>query len=78
MDYVSDKKMKIFLKGAGIGLTGSLVSATSGAITGRRLGYSPVGIVSTFKVALTTGLSALVFLKVYNELESMNSKKPTT
>ena len=78
MDYVSDKKIKIFLKRAGIGITGSVMSEIGRRISGKQLGFSPMSIGSTFKVAITSGLSTLVFLKVYNELEGMNSKKPPT
>ena len=74
MDYVSDKKMKIFLKGAGIGITGSIISATSGRITGSRLGYSPMTLESTFKVALASGVSTLAFMAGYDYMEGWNRK----
>ena len=69
MDYVSDKKMKIFLKGAGIGITGSIVSMLSREITGKQLGYSPMTIGSTAKVALVSGFSTLGFLYGYDQIE---------
>ena len=69
MDYVSDKKMKIFLKGAGIGITGSVVSMLSKELTGRQLGYSPMTIVNTIKVGAITGLSTLGFLAAYDQIE---------
>ena len=69
MDYVSDKKMKIFLKGAGIGITGSFVSMLSKEITGKQLGYSPMSVVSTVKVAVVSGFSTLGFLAGYDYIE---------
>ena len=69
MDYASDKKMKIFLKGAGIGITGSVVSMLSKELIGKQLGYSPMTIVSTLKVGFVSGLSTLGFLAAYDGIE---------
>ena len=74
MDYVSDKKMKIFLKGAGIGITGSVLSAVSGRVSGSRLGYSPMTLESTFKVALVSGVSTLAFMAGYDYVEGWQRK----
>ena len=74
MDYVSDKKMKIFLKGAGIGITGSVLSAVSGRVSGSRLGYSPMTLGSTFKVAVASGISTLAFLAGYDYVEGWKRK----
>ena len=37
MDYASDQKLKIFLKGARIGITGSIISMLGKEITGKTL-----------------------------------------
>ena len=74
MDYVSDKKVKIFLKGAGIGITGSVLSAVSGRITGSRLGYSPMTPESTIKVAIASGVSTLAFMAGYDYVEGWQRK----
>ena len=74
MDYVSDKKMKIFLKGAGIGITGSVLSELSRKITGKQLGFSPMSFVGTFKVALVSGVSTLGFMAGYDYIEGWQRK----
>ena len=62
--------MKTFLKGAGIGITGSVVSMLSKEITGKQLGYSLMSIVSTVKVALVSGFSTLGFLAACDKIEN--------
>ena len=62
MDYTTNKKFKTFALGAGIGITGSVLSMLSKELTGRQLGYSPMTIGSTVKIALTSGTSTLAFL----------------
>ena len=69
MDYMPNKKMKIFLKGAGIGITGSVLSMLTKGITGKQLGYSPMTFGNTFKVAIASGISTLGFMAGYDYVE---------
>ena len=69
MDYTTNKKLKTFVLGARIGITGSIISMLGREITGRSLGFSQMTLGSTAKVALTTGISTLGFLAGVDYIE---------
>ena len=75
MDYVSNDKMKIFLKGVGIGITRSVLSDLSRRTTGKQLGYSSISIESIFKVGIATRFSTLGFLAAYDYMEKGGGNK---
>ena len=74
-DYTTNKKLKNFGMGAGIGIAGSILSMLSKELTKRQLGYSPMTIGSTVKVALASGISTLAFLAAVDYIEAGNKKK---
>ena len=72
-DYTTNK-IKTFGLGAGIGITGSVLSMLSKEITGKQLGYSPMSLGSTVKVAIVSGFSTLGFLAGVDYIENWNRK----
>ena len=76
--HLKMSKLKTFGTGVGIGLLGSLTSQIFSSVFNTSLGYSPLGIKNFFKVGISSGLSTMAILAVYDELEAYrkNEKKP--
>ena len=73
--HVKMDKLKTFGTGVGVGLLRSLSSHIFSSVFNTSLGYSPLGIKNFFKVGITSGLSTMGVIAVYDELATYLKKK---
>ena len=73
--HVKMSKLKTFGIGVGVGLLGSLTSQLSHSLYNTSFGYSPMGIKNLFKVGISSGLSTLGVIALYDEIEAFRKSE---
>ena len=73
--HVKMDKFKTFGTGVGVGLLGSRTSNIFSSIFNTSLGYSPLSIKNFFKVGITSGVSTLGVIALYDEIATYMKKE---